>query len=99
MIVHKDLDEIVAKCPIIEDVSEKSKTSSASSIYDLIFYETQLAKMNCNPEFVTEIKEELIEFNAERNLITRYCVIIERAANTMADLRKIWTDDVRADQL
>jgi serine/threonine protein kinase len=69
-----------------------------SSVFDTIFYETQLAKINCNPEFVTEIKEEIIEYNPDKNIIVRYIVIIERATNTLTDLKKIWANPEMADK-
>ena len=84
-IIHKDLDEIVAKCPLVDP-----NLADNCSVFDTIFYETQLAKINCNPDYVTEIKEEIIEFNPEKMVITRYVVIIERAENTLSDLKKIW---------
>ena len=45
--------------------------------YDSLMYETQTLKMIPHPNYLTEIKEEIIEYNEEANLITRYCVIIE----------------------
>jgi len=32
-----------------------------------------------HPDFMAEIKEEIIELNREKEIITRYCVIVERA--------------------
>ena len=92
--MHKDIGEIVAKCPLIDPNAPTNMNA-----FDTIFYETQLAKINCNPDYVTEIKEEIIEFNPEKMIIIRYVVIIERAANTLTDLKKIWLKPSKADKL
>lgn len=42
---------------------------------------------------MAEIKEEIIEYNPHLLLITRYCVIVERAQYTIQDLLKIWTNE------
>ena len=39
---------------------------------------------------LAQIKEELIEINPELELITSYCVIVEKASLTLHDLFKIW---------
>jgi hypothetical protein len=32
-----------------------------------------------NDDYMAQIKEEIIELNVEKQIITRYCVIVERA--------------------
>lgn len=39
---------------------------------------------------IVQIKEELIEYNADLGLITRYCVIVEQARFTLENLLYIW---------
>lgn len=50
-------------------------------------------KLNAKRELVAEIKEEIIEFNKEECVITRYCAIVECAANTLDGLCEIWVDE------
>ena len=43
-------------------------------------------KVRPHPEFIAEIKEEVIEYNREKNIIIRYVAIIERAMNDLGML-------------
>jgi serine/threonine protein kinase len=36
------------------------------------------------------IKEELIEYNPETGMIICYCVVVEKATNSLSSLLKIW---------
>ena len=54
--------------------------------------------MMMHPDFVTDIKEEIIEWNKEKMVITRYVVVIERALNTLGDIRKTWMNPEKADK-
>ena len=47
---------------------------------------------------MAEVKEEIIEYNLEMKLITRYCLIVERAQNTLQDLLNIWTTETLREQ-
>ena len=46
-----------------------------------------------NSKYLTEIKEEIIEYNPDLRIITRYCVIVEQAQRNLTDLIKIWNDE------
>lgn len=35
---------------------------------------------------MAEIKEEIIELNMTEQLITKYCVIVEKATNTLSNI-------------
>ena len=74
------------KCPKIENTSLDDRMT----VYDSLFYETQSAKLNPHPDLITGIKEELIEFNKEKGIVTRYCVIQEMAIKTLTDIKKVW---------
>jgi hypothetical protein len=65
-------DELIAKCAVF---GENPTGGSLHSQYDQIFYETQTMQLCDNIENSLNIKEEIIEFNEELQLITRYCVI------------------------
>ena len=38
-----------------------------------------------NPDFIVEVKEELIEYDPKTKTIKRCCIIIEKAFNTLDD--------------
>ena len=48
--------------------------------------ETQLIKSIYHPEHVVEIKEEVFELDRSTLQILRYCVIVERARQSLYDL-------------
>jgi hypothetical protein len=73
---HFKLDEIVAKCTIFD---ANTKFSEVKQCYSTIFYESQTLKMLKNYDYMAQIKEEIIELNIEKEIITKYCVIVERA--------------------
>lgn len=41
-------------------------------------------------EFVVELKEHIIEYNIDKNIIVRQAIIIERAQTTLKDILQIW---------
>lgn len=87
-------DEIVAKCPLFkEGITDEELTT----IYDSIFYESQTLKLLPYYKHMAEIKEEIIEYNPDLLMITRYCVIVERASNTLQDLLRIWNSKIESD--
>ena len=51
-----------------------------------------------NKRNIAKIIEEIIEVNPETNIITRYCVIVERAACSLTDLLNIWTDPAKNEE-
>lgn len=85
---HFGLDEIVAKCSLFH---EDADLNTIRKCYSSIFYETQTLKMLKNNEYMAQIKEEIIELNIQTKLITRYCVIEEKAQKTLGNVVDIWT--------
>ena len=55
-----------------------------------LFYETHMIKMLRNNNFVLEIKEEIIEYNAKEGIVTCYVVIIELAKFALSDIKNNW---------
>ena len=51
-----------------------------------------------NKRNIAKIIEEIVEVNSETNLITRYCVIVERAACSLSDLLNIWIDPIKREK-
>jgi hypothetical protein len=45
---------------------------------------------------MADIKEEIIEFNPKLKIITRYCIVVECATNTMSGLIRTWKDKVKS---
>jgi len=86
---HTGLDEIVAKCPILPP---EAKHEDVIRAYEGIFYESQTLKLNNKRELMAEIKEEIIEYNEEKGIITRYCVLVECASCTLSNLLDMWND-------
>ncbi|CDW81251.1 serine threonine protein kinase [Stylonychia lemnae] len=85
----QELDEIVAKCPILKVQPNQSKGESLN-FFQQTLYENQLLKIRPNPEFTATIKEEVIEFNKRLGVIIRYVAIIERAQNDLGVISKTW---------
>lgn len=65
-------------------------------IFITIMGESQQLNLLGNSNFVPQIKEEIIEYDKESNLITKYCVIVERALRTLMDLLFIWVDKFKS---
>jgi hypothetical protein len=55
-------------------------------------------KLNPKRELMAEIKEEIIEFNPEIGLITRYSVIVECASATLSNHLDTWNDVTKSDK-
>lgn len=92
---HTDLDELVVKCTLFDP--SNITDSEIEDVYDSIFYETGLLKLNKGQSLV-EIKEELIEYNSEKNVIVSYAVVVGQAQHSLADLFKIWGDKQKSHQ-
>jgi hypothetical protein len=67
------LDEIVAKCTLME--VDASNIDSARRSYSAIMYESATLKLLKNNDYMAKIKEEIIEVNLNKEIITRYCSI------------------------
>ena len=74
------MDEIVIKTPLFRDECTKEELFTA---YDSILNETQTLKVVAHSEYLTQIKEEIVEVNPESQLIVQYAVIVEQAQNTL----------------
>eukprot|EP00347_Sterkiella_histriomuscorum_P003145 403365418 len=92
----KELEELVAKIPILKRHSQSESQSdsedSALNYFQNSLYEHQLLKVRGNQNFTPQVKEEVIEFNKKLGVIIRYVVIIERAQNDLSKLWRIWKD-------
>jgi hypothetical protein len=88
-ITHTGTDEVVIKCPLIQDGVNQD------SLYEDIMNETLMLKLCPLQSHICQVKEELIEYNAEKGLIVCYCVILEKATNSLSSLIKIWKDEER----
>ena len=50
-------------------------------------------RMLKNNDYIGKIKEEIIEFSANTNKITNFCVIVERAVNSLDKVISNWCSD------
>ena len=87
------MDEIVAKATLFD---ETTKLSTVKQCYEAIFYESQTLKLLKNFDYKAEIKEEIIELNLEKQLITRYCVKKKRATKTLGNVIDTWVEGKNA---
>ncbi len=54
--------------------------------------QSQMMKLIAHKEYITEICEEIIEYNAQTGSINSYMVLMERAINDLTQIIKIWND-------
>eukprot|EP00347_Sterkiella_histriomuscorum_P020593 403337218 len=67
----QELDEIVAKCPILK-MKENFSSQESLNFFQSTLYENQLLKVKAHSDFTAKIKEEVIEYNKDLGLIIRY---------------------------
>ena len=82
------------KCSLFDETSPPERVEEA---YDAIFHETGLLKLNLDGG-LAEVKEELIEYNAELGIPIAYSVVVECAQNSLADLFQTWGNALKAQQ-
>ncbi len=83
---HTGTDEVVIKCPLT------APGKNPDFIYQGIMAESLTLKLVPLSSHICEIKEELIEYNPITNMIICYCVVVERATNSLSSLIKVWCD-------
>eukprot|EP00347_Sterkiella_histriomuscorum_P008782 403343775 len=81
-------DEVVIKTTLIEENLGHDIQTQES--YLRLFYETSQLKILQNKNFITQIKEEHLEYDFQKNLLCKYIVIVERAQYSLFDLFYIW---------
>ena len=52
-------------------------------------YEMQAMK-SLGAHFLSEIVEEVFEYNSEKNIITRYLVVLEEEKRTLGNIWEVW---------
>eukprot|EP00347_Sterkiella_histriomuscorum_P002996 403365996 len=92
-IEHKNLEEVVAKCSLINPDQNSSQVHE--SLMDIIS-ESQQLKLLSNPNFIAQVKEEIINFDEQNNQVLSYVAIVERAQHSLHDLFQIWNDPTKA---
>lgn len=88
---HLGTDEIVGKLPVSS--LDKEGSDQVKYMYEVgsIIYESQILKMNALNSHICEIKEEIIEYNEEKKIITGYLVVVEQAKYSLQEVVNIWT--------
>ncbi|CDW87753.1 protein kinase domain containing protein [Stylonychia lemnae] len=85
---HIDLDEVVAKCTLI-DSQQQDQQQRHEQLLD-IFSESQQLKLLANDNYIAQVKEEIIVIDKAQGNLSQYVAIVERAKNTLHDVLQIW---------
>eukprot|EP00347_Sterkiella_histriomuscorum_P001910 403370201 len=93
---HQNVDEVVAKCTLLE--SQGSSSQQVHEAFMDMMAESQQLKLLSNHNYIAQVKEEIILLDDQSRLISQYVVIVERAQNTLHDLFKIWNDQEQSIQ-
>ena len=80
-------DELVIKCPLLDAKQQKETLATA---FNGILYESQTINLNPHQGHVVNNVEEIILYNANKGVITNYCVIVEKAKYSFEQLVKLW---------
>eukprot|EP00347_Sterkiella_histriomuscorum_P008087 403346420 len=92
---HTNLEEIVAKCTLIQNHSNFEQNNQ--TFLDIL-KETQMLRLLKNEDHIAQVKEEMIEYNQSKSMITNYCVIVERAQHSLQNLLSIWRDPEQSER-
>ncbi|CDW87246.1 serine threonine protein kinase-like protein [Stylonychia lemnae] len=93
---HQNLDEVIAKCTLINDNQEDSEIYEA---FMEILAESQQLKILANNNYIAQVQEEIIIMNQQEQVITQYVAIVERAQHTLQDLLQIWNNKDQSESL
>ena len=86
---HSLPDELVIKCPKLD---QKQQSDNLPIAFNGILYESQTINLNPHQGHIVNNVEEIILYNANKGVITNYCVIVEKAKYSFKDLLKLWKD-------
>ena len=67
----------MVKCALLQ--SELDDPRVIQEQYMDIMYETQALKCLENEDYICKVEDEIVEYDAQRNLIINYIVVVERA--------------------
>eukprot|EP00347_Sterkiella_histriomuscorum_P013869 403363056 len=91
------IDEVVIK-QSVTNTNEKIDEVIKQSVLSNQISETQQLKLLQSDKFIAEVKEEIIEYDFDNNIIKSYMVVVERARFSLNDLLKIWNDEELSDK-
>lgn len=81
---HTGVDEVVIKCPLPND------EINPNLLFIGMMEESLMLKLCPLKSHICEVKEELIEYNYETKKVISYCVVVERATNSLKSLIHDW---------
>jgi serine/threonine protein kinase len=81
---HAGIDEVVIKCPLMKDLEP-------NFVFSAIMQESMTLKLVPLDSHICIIKEELIEYNETTGRIISYCVVVERATNSLSNILNVWS--------
>eukprot|EP00347_Sterkiella_histriomuscorum_P016854 403351596 len=91
------IDEVVIK-QSVTDTNNNIDEVIKQSILTNQLAETQQLKLLQSDKFIAQVKEEIIEYDFDNNIIKNYLVIVERARFSLFDLLKIWNNQELSDR-
>lgn len=86
--------ELILRCL---DKSNLTNSEDFIDTLDTLIYETQLLKMDPLHSSVALVREEIIEFDFQKNEITNYFVIQEHSNITLRSIADIWLSKTLSD--
>eukprot|EP00347_Sterkiella_histriomuscorum_P014088 403362209 len=89
---YAGVDEVVIK-KSVNEIKEDSKEMDKQMVFTGMMSETQQLKFLKSDKYIAQVKEEIIEYDPQSQLINDYLVIVERARFSLNDLLKIWNDE------
>eukprot|EP00347_Sterkiella_histriomuscorum_P007005 403350607 len=94
---HSGVDEVVIK-QSVTDTNNKIDEVTKQSVLTNQMGETQQLKLLQSDKFIAQVKEEIIEYDVDNNIIKNYLVVVERARFSLKDLLKIWNNQELSDK-
>eukprot|EP00347_Sterkiella_histriomuscorum_P019909 403339846 len=94
---HLGVDEVVIK-QSVTDTNNKIDEVTKQSVLTNQMGETQQLKLLQSDKFIAQVKEEIIEYDVDNNIIKNYLVVVERARFSLKDLLKIWNNQELSDK-
>eukprot|EP00347_Sterkiella_histriomuscorum_P010727 403375153 len=95
---HLGVDEVVIKQSVTNKNNKMDEVIKQSVLTNQMG-ETQQLKLLQSDKFIAQVKEEIIEYDVDNNIIKNYLVVVERARFSLKDLLKIWNNQELSDKL
>eukprot|EP00347_Sterkiella_histriomuscorum_P017952 403347355 len=94
---HLGIEEVVIK-QSVTNTNNKIDEVIKQFILTNQMAETQQLKLLQSDKYIAKVKEEIIEYDGDNNIIKNYLVVVERARFSLRDLLKIWNNQELSDK-